>query len=78
MLTYAIILASSYLGLFNLLPLFHEPQFQNDHLAQSIRHLALFYLSVQLTSFVWRQKFVSEGWPTRSRARLRENQQLID
>lgn len=60
MLTYTIIFAASYLALFQWLPLFQDSPYGQDYVAQTIRHLVLLYLSNQLTSFLWRQKFVSE------------------
>lgn len=59
MISYIVLFAASYLGLFSWLPIFQNPLYLDDIWAQSVRHMLLLYLSTQLANFVWRQRFVS-------------------
>lgn len=59
MISYTVIFASTYLGLYHALPIFQGSIYQDDLFAQTLRHLLLLYLASQFTNFLWRQKFVS-------------------
>lgn len=59
MISYLIIYFANYYGHYTYLPLFQGEAFEEDFWAQAVRHLIVFYLSLHLTNFLWRQKFVS-------------------
>lgn len=59
MLAYLLIYVASYYGLYRSLPILGESKYEDDLLAQCLRHLVLIYFCNHLTKFIWRQKFVS-------------------
>lgn len=60
MISYLLIYFLSYFSLYKTLPIFQDTIYQNDYWAQGLRHLILLYVTLHLTNFIWRQKFVSQ------------------
>lgn len=61
MISYLIIYTIAYSTLFFYLPILHEEPFAHNWFLKAIRHGILLFLSSHLSSFLWRQKFVSKS-----------------